>query len=200
MSWPASSHDMFFQQFFITVRTFNPLIPHHFTIYPFCLTGLDFLAWLDWSLWQKLLISYPIFIWHLHYYKLWFCSGWHHAKRNKCSHFWAFFAVKYAHVSQFCPVGTEWQSPGVGSRGHFAFLMKRYSNNWHAPSPLPLSLSPEHSHDTWSFSKHLAATSWQAQEQKATFWRRLGHRGGKGLGSRGFPEPRIFSWIYDCPI
>lgn len=140
MSWPASSHNMFFQQFFITVRTFNPLTPHHFTIYHFCLTGLDFLARLDWSLWQKLLISYPIFIWHLHYYKLWFCSGWHHAKRNKCSHFWAFFAVQYAHVSQFCPVGTEWQSPGVGSRGCFAFLMKGHSNNWHAPSPLPLSL------------------------------------------------------------
>ena len=154
---------------------------------------LDLLARLDWWLWQKLLIPYPIFIRHLHYYKLWFCSGWHHAKRNKCPHFWAFFAVKFDYVSQFCPVDSEWQSPGLGSRGCFAFLMRGYSNNWRVPSPLPLFLSPEHSHDIWSFSKHLATMRWQAQEQKATLWRWLGHKGGKGLGPKGFPELRIFS-------
>ena len=129
---------MFFRQSFITVRTFNPLTPHYFTIYRFCLTVLDFIARLDWWLWQKLLIPYPIFIWHLHYCKLWFCSGWHRAKRSKRPHFWAFFAVKFDHVSRFCPVGTEWQRPGVGSRGCFAFSMRGYSDNWHVASPLPL--------------------------------------------------------------
>lgn len=166
-SQSACSHSTFFQQFFNTTSTSNPLTSRYLAIYHFCPLSLSSLATLDYMFVAEIVsplptIHSPICITNRTVI-LFGMSSLHEEEDSSC------LSLPCSSVWPCAPVlcSEYWAAVywGLVLRNCFAFLIKGDNHNWHVPSPLlpfPLSFCLEQRHDIWSRGNHLTTTRWRA--------------------------------------
>lgn len=161
-SQSACSHSTFFQEFFNTTSTSNPLTSHYLAIYHFCPLSLSSLATLDYIVSPLPTIHSPICITNRTVI-LFGMSSLHEEEDSSC------LSLPCSSVWPCAPVlcSEYWAAVywGLVLRNCFAFLIKGDNHNWHVPSPLlpfPLSFCLEQRHDIWSRGNHLTTTRWRA--------------------------------------
>ena len=154
---------MFFQQFFTSVRTFNPLTSHYFTIYHFYLIVIASLARVDCMIVAEIVSSLP----SIHSLICITINCDFVQDGIMPGGIRVLISEPSLQLSMtMCPNSVQWVlSSSLLGLVLGDILLSRWKDivtTGMSLLPFPLSFSPEHRHDNWSCSKHLATTRWQA--------------------------------------